>query len=300
MMAHPHLGRTRKIVQALFSLGTNSYLTGFATGRIYRGGAKHICVPGLNCYSCPGALGSCPIGALQTTLAAYQSRISLYALGTIALLGTAAGRFTCGWLCPFGLLQELLYKIPGRKRVRTAVPSGTPVPKSPLRYLKYLMLITTVFLFPVLFRNEGGLGETWFCAYICPAGTIEAALPLLLTNAGLRALIGWRFFLKAAIALSIVLLSLYENRPFCKFLCPLGAIYGVCNKFSIIRLSLDHDRCISCGLCQQACGMGLDPVSELDSAECIRCGACKEICPVQAISWTGTLGNILEKQPTGR
>ncbi len=289
------IGVNRKITQVLSAIGTNSYIPGFFTGRIYRGGAKHICVPGLNCYSCPGALGSCPIGALQTTLASLQGRISLYSLGTIALIGSISGRFTCGWLCPFGLFQELLYKIPFKKKQRIVTPSGTPIPKSPLRYLKYIIFLLFVCILPALVRSDAGLGESWFCAYICPAGTIEAAFPLLLKNESLRQVIGWRFIWKASIAVTIVLLSLYENRPFCKYICPLGALYGVCNKASLFYLTIDRDICTSCGKCQSVCGMGLDPVSELTSAECIRCGACKEICPTHAITWTNSLYSAKKK-----
>jgi polyferredoxin len=226
---------------------------------------------------------------MQTTLASFGRRISLYATGLVVLIGALGGRFVCGWLCPFGLFQELLYKIPSPKRRHSKTPSGTPIPKTPLRYLKYVILLLFVFLLPALVRNDVGLGETWFCEYICPAGTVEAALPLLLTNEGLRQVIGWRFWWKLTIAVGIVLFSMYENRPFCKYLCPLGAIYGACNKISFFRLKVDDSVCTRCGACMTVCGMGLDPVSELDSAECIRCGACKDICPVHAITWTHSI-----------
>jgi len=226
---------------------------------------------------------------MQTTLASFGRRISLYATGFVVLIGALGGRFVCGWLCPFGLFQELLYKIPSPKRRHSKTPSGTPIPKTPLRYLKYVILLLFVFLLPALVRNDVGLGETWFCEYICPAGTVEAALPLLLTNEGLRQVIGWRFWWKLTIAVGIVLFSMYENRPFCKYLCPLGAIYGACNKISFFRLKVDDSVCTRCGACMTVCGMGLDPVSELDSAECIRCGACKDICPVHAITWTHSI-----------
>lgn len=287
----------RRWVQILFTAATNSYLAGFIQGRIYRGGAKHICVPGLNCYSCPGALGSCPIGALQTTLASMKARFSWYAAGTIALFGAAAGRFVCGWLCPFGLFQELLYKLPGKKRDIPYTAAGTPRGSSPWRYLKYLVGLVFVLLLPMLIRSDAGLGETWFCAYICPAGTVEAAIPLLLSNEGLRSLIGWRFILKAAIASLIIIASYAESRPFCKYLCPLGAAYGMCNSFSVMTLEIDHDICILCGACQKVCPMDLDPVSELSRRECIRCGRCKDICLVEAINWKSVLAFTESRSP---
>jgi ferredoxin-like protein FixX len=279
------LGFKRKITQIAMAVGINSYIPGFIQGRVYQGGAKHICVPGLNCYSCPGALGSCPIGAFQTTLAGINSYISAYVTGFLAFIAVASGRFTCGWLCPFGMIQELLYRIPFVKKLKPSQTVGVPSRHTPLRHLKYLMLLVFVILLPALIRDGVGLGETWFCAYVCPAGTVEAALPLLISNEGLRELIGWNFLLKALIASFIIIYSMAENRPFCKYMCPLGAVYGLGNKISVIRLSVDRDTCISCGVCSAVCGMDLEPVSDLSSIECIRCGACREVCPVSAISW---------------
>lgn len=277
--------RARRVTQTISAIAMNAYIPGFFTGRIYQGGAKHICVPGLNCYSCPGALGSCPIGALQTTLAGLESRISLYAAGTIALAGAAVGRAVCGWVCPYGFLQEGLYRIfpSHRKSHRRAKGAGQTI--HPIRYLKYLLLVLTVFLLPLFIRSEAGLGETWFCAYVCPAGTIEAAIPLLLSSEGLRQLIGWRFLLKAVIAVYFVIHSLLVERPFCRYLCPLGALYGLCNTMSFLQLQFDQNACISCRLCAAVCPMGIDPVSQTTSTECIRCGECLKVCPTAAFSW---------------
>lgn len=287
--------RVRRLSQTISAFSLNAYLPGFFTGRIYQGGAKHLCVPGLNCYSCPGALGSCPIGALQTTLAGMESRISLYAAGTIALAGAAVGRAVCGWVCPFGFLQEGLYRIlpSHRKRPRSISPRSKTI--HPVRFIKYLVLLLTVFLLPLLIRSEAGLGETWFCAYVCPAGTIEAAIPLLLSSEGLRQLIGWRFFLKAVIAVYFVIHSLLIQRPFCRYLCPLGALYGLCNQLSFQQLRFDQSACISCGLCATVCPMGIDPVRHTSSTECIRCGECRKICPTGAFSWEAPLQKALPK-----
>ena len=68
--------KRRTAVQALWALITNSYLTGFLQGKIYRGDLKKLCVPGLNCYSCPGALGSCPIGSLQAVIGSWNFKFA--------------------------------------------------------------------------------------------------------------------------------------------------------------------------------------------------------------------------------
>ena len=98
--------------QAAWFAVTNGYAKGFLEGKIYKGQIKYVCVPGLNCYSCPGALGSCPIGSLQAVLDSGKFRVSCYVFGFLTLFGALLGRFVCGWLCPFGLVQDLLHKIP--------------------------------------------------------------------------------------------------------------------------------------------------------------------------------------------
>ncbi len=156
----------RKIVQAGWGLLSNGYIKGFLPGapRLYTGALKHFCVPGLNCYSCPGALGACPIGALQAVLTERHRRFPFFVLGYLAAVGLLAGRFICGWLCLFGLLQELLYKVPTPK---LTVPEKID---RPLRKLKYLVLAVLVVGLPLLYRTKYGAGLPFFCKYLCPLG----------------------------------------------------------------------------------------------------------------------------------
>ena len=90
----------RHFFQVLWAVITNSYLIGFVRGKIYQGKIKNICVPGMNCYSCPGAVAACPIGALQATIGSYEYKFAFYVAGFMILVGTFMGRFVCGWLCP--------------------------------------------------------------------------------------------------------------------------------------------------------------------------------------------------------
>ena len=76
---------------------------------------------------------------------------------------------------------------------------------------------------------------------------------------------------------------MFISRFFCKLLCPLGAIYGLCNKISLYRLRVDDESCVHCGTCHAHCPMDVDPVLHPQSAECIRCGKCAHICPQNAI-----------------
>ncbi len=268
----------RHLFQAAFFALTNGYVQGFAKGKIYKGSLKNFCVPGLNCYSCPGAFGACPIGSLQAVLDGGKFRVTTYVLGLLMAFGALLGRFVCGWLCPFGLVQELLHKIPLFKK-RKNLP-GHRV----LKYLPYFVLIVFVLVLPMTAVNSLGMGTPWFCAYICPSGTLLGGIPLLLTNPALRKSVGWLFARKLALLVGIILLSVKSYRPFCKYLCPLGAIYGCFNPISFHRMKVDSALCTKCGACQAACGMDLRVWETPNHTACIRCGKCKAACPQDAIT----------------
>ncbi len=267
----------RKTVQIVTAVLTNSYYKGFLNGTIYKGKSKFFCVPGFNCYSCPGALGSCPIGAFQAVVNSAQYLISFYLLGFFLIVGTLLGRFVCGWLCPFGLFQEWIYKIPFKK-------IHLPHRYDFLKHSKYLFLLIFVFFIPAFISNDWGVGEPAFCKYICPAGTLESGIPLLYANESLRASAGALFNWKLAILLFVVVLSTKIYRFFCKYMCPLGAVYALFNKVSYYRIQVDRKICTECGNCINACKMDVIPYENPNSPECIRCGACKEACPAKALS----------------
>jgi len=269
--------RLRLIVQFVFTALTNGYVQGFAKGKIFQGKAKFVCVPGLNCYSCPGAVGSCPVGALQSSLSSREHKFSFYISGFLILVGALLGRFVCGWLCPFGLVQDLLYKIPFFRKLKK-LPGDRF-----LKFLKYVILAVFVILLPLFAVDAFGLGETWFCKYICPSGTLGAGVPLAVLNEGIRNAIGWLYAWKVAILVAVILLSILVYRPFCRYLCPLGAFYGLFNKISLYRYRVDEKKCTSCGACQKACKIDIKTFKDPNSMECIRCGDCIKACPHNAI-----------------
>ncbi len=264
-------------VQAVWTFLSNCYAVGFVEGKIYTGPLKKICFPGLNCYSCPGAVGSCPIGSLQAVMGSWKFHASLYVGGFLMVVGAVLGRFVCGWLCPFGLVQDLCHKVPFLKKIKHF--PGDRV----LRYLKYGILAVFVLLMPLFVVDMVGQGSPAFCQYICPAGTLSGGIPLVLGNAGLRGAIGFLFQWKMAILAATLLAAVIVYRPFCKYLCPLGAVYALFNRASLYRLRVDTDKCIHCGACSKACKMGVDPVKAPGSPECIRCGDCAKACPKDAI-----------------
>lgn len=270
----------RHRIQALWALLTNSYLIGYVQGKIYKGKLKNLCVPGLNCYSCPGALGACPIGSLQAVIGSYQFKFTFYVAGFLMFVGGLIGRFVCGWLCPFGLIQDLLHKIPFLGKIKTF--RGDRL----LRKLKYVILLIFVILLPLFLVDIMGQGAPYFCKLICPAGTLEGGIPLVLLNKSMRGAVGWLYAWKNVLLAVTVFLSIIIYRPFCKYICPLGAIYSVFNPISVFRYQVDGNKCTHCKACAKVCKMQVNPEENANHPECIRCGQCRKVCPAKAIAIT--------------
>lgn len=268
------LAKFRGIIQGVATLLTNIHLPNFLDGSISRNNGKKICVPGLNCYSCPAATGACPIGSIQAVVGSPKFKFSYYCIGILILFGTVFGRFICGFLCPFGWFQDLIYKIPSKKFSTKKLWF--------LTYVKYLMLIV-VLAFPVLFTNELGMGSPFFCKYVCPQGILEGGIPLAIAKSGIREALGVLFMSKLTILISVVVLSLVFFRPFCKWICPLGAFYSLFNKISIYNFGFEKEKCVGCKKCVKKCKMDVDIRETTCSRECIRCGECAEVCPTGAI-----------------
>ncbi len=265
----------RKWIQAAAALLTNIHLPNFLKGSIYQGMGKIACAPGLNCYSCPAASGSCPIGAFQAVVGSSKFSFSYYVTGILIFFGVLLGRFVCGFLCPFGWFQELLHKLPGKKLSTKNL--------RPLTFLKYAVLLLMVMILPAFAVNDLGMGEPFFCKYLCPQGVLEGAIPLSVVNTGIRAALGKLFAWKFGILVTFILLSVFIYRPFCKWICPLGAFYALLNKVSLVGMRVDESRCISCGKCARACKMDVDVTKTPDHSECIRCGMCVDACPTKAV-----------------
>ena len=267
----------RKLMQLYFALLFNANLKGFVSGKIYKGNSKVVCAPGINCYSCPGAVGACPLGSLQ---GAYQDRNALFYVGGILLLYCIVfGRMICGWLCPFGLVQELVYKI------KTPKVGKSPVTRILYRF-KYVLLGVFEVIIPVLYALRD-MPLPPFCKYICPAGTLEGGVGLLSVASNearyfpmLGPLFTWKFLLMV----STIVGCIFIFRLFCHFICPLGALYGLFNKLSIFGVKVDNSKCTQCGICKTKCKMDIRHVGD---HECISCGECVSECPTQAIVWKG-------------
>ena len=303
--------RTKLIIQSCFFILTNSFMIGWLKGDIYKGNLKYLCVPGMNCYSCPGAWGSCPLGSLQAVFNQFDTSKSwfdtetgtyvkaplywfaFYVIGIIMVIGAVCGRLVCGLLCPFGWVQDLLYKIPVKKLKLPRDDRMIEKSKNPklvrgllavdkyLRYAKYAFLIIMVIFLPLIVK-----ADPWFCKYICPSGMLIGGIPLMSRNADLAAAAGGLTLLKLCILASMVVISVFLYRPFCRYICPLGALYSLLNPFSLYKYGIDDGKCNrgkGCSACARACPMGIDPVKTPNNPECIRCGTCNATCPQHAI-----------------
>jgi ferredoxin-type protein NapH len=228
---------------------TNSYVTAPFT--------KGVCFPVLNCYACPLAAVACPIGSLQHFSAIHV--FPFYTIGILGLVGSVVGRMTCGWICPFGFLQDLMYKIPSFK---------IKMPKF-FNYLKYVFLVGLVIMAPYI------TGEPWF-SKLCPAGVLEAGIPLALLDEQIRRQVGTMFYMKIGILLAFLASFAFIKRPFCRAVCPLGAILSFFNSFSAYRMEIDGTQCIKCNKCQNKCPVDIKIYENPNSTSCIRCLECTD------------------------
>ncbi len=268
----------RRIIQLYAALLYNANIKGFISGEIFKGNSKTVCLPGLNCYSCPGAIGACPLGALQNALAESKTKLPTYVLGIILLYSIILGRTICGFLCPIGLFQELLYKIKSPKLRKSKI---TRI----LSYFKYVLLFVLVIVLPIIYGMQtSSIPVPAFCKYICPAGTFEGAIFILANpnNSDRFAMLGALFTWKFILLMVFVVTSVFVYRFFCRFFCPLGALYGLFNKLSILGVKVDKSKCNHCQACVNHCKMD---VKEVGDHECIQCGDCKSVCHCNAIDW---------------
>jgi len=272
----------RKWVQALWFFLANGFWGFPLTGNLYQGPLKVICSPGLNCYSCPAATSYCPIGSLQQLLLGIRFALQsgqyffgTFVVGSMGMLGAVFGRFICGWACPFGFIQELLHKIPSRK---FSIPIW-------LNWLKYGFLLLFVVILPLVVVDNFGMGKPWFCKFVCPAGTLEAGIPMLILMPDLRSTVGWLYVNKIAILVGFIIWSVLSSRPFCRTTCPLGAFYALFSRYQLIKLKLNEDNCTKCGACHKVCPVEIKFNETPDSCECVNCMRCMtEACYFDAIS----------------
>lgn len=292
----------RHYIQALGFFVTNGNVGGFFTGRLYKGSIKNVCFPVLNCYSCPGAISGCPIGSMQATINSsrmkppYRIHLPYYVVGITALFALMMGRWFCGYMCPFGLWQDLMDKIPVKK---IRVPAKV---NSVLRWMKFVFLALVVFILPFLipYIFLGKYGYPFFCKYVCPQGILVGSFPHIIYDYFVRPaeqrqilpLLRYLFMNKFTIFILVSIACMFIYRLFCRYICPLGAFLGIFNPVSVYRLKI-NDKCILCNKCQRHCKMDIPVFRTPNSFDCIRCDECIKVCPVNAIEREYPFSNIV-------
>ena len=219
-----------------------------------------VCGPVFHCYSCPLAAVACPIGVLANFSALHV--VPFLAIGTLLVIGGLLGSLICGWVCPFGFLQDMVGRIPVRK---FELPAWTA-------YGRYAVLAGLVVLVPFLWGESHAL---FFCR-VCPAGALEGAVPNVIRQAVAHQPITWPSTTKWIILGAFLTAMLFFWRPWCTMLCPLGAVYSLCNHVSAFYLKVHTDRCTGCKLCHSACNHGLRPNERANDPRCIRCLECTQ------------------------
>ncbi len=222
-----------------------------------------MCSPVFHCYACPLATFACPIGVIAQFSALHL--FPFIAIGLLAAVGILLGAVICGWVCPFGLLQDLAAKVP------------TPRVKIPqwMGHFRYVMLVGAVVLIPWFFGESHPL----FICRICPAGGIEKAVPDMAAAAVQGNPIPWPNAIKIAIIALFFITIFFTIRPWCRVLCPLGAIFGFFNRFSMVKMKLDDHACTHCGRCKTLCKYGIQPDQDPNSDNCLRCLECTQCAP---------------------
>jgi ferredoxin-type protein NapH len=236
-----------------------------------------MCSPVFHCYSCPLATFACPIGVIAQFSALHL--FPFVAVGLLVTVGILFGTLICGWACPFGFLQDLVGTIPMPK---FDLPKFTG-------YFRYVILIVTVLAIPYFFGEEHLL---FFCR-ICPAGALEARVPSMVSQAMAGQPVIWPNALKLTILILFLIAIFFVRRPWCRILCPLGAIFSLFNRFSAFFLRFNINKCTDCKECHKLCEYGIEPEKSPNDPRCIRCLECTK-CGPDALS----LGNIFERTET--
>ncbi len=271
------------IIPASF-FAANSWFKVFSTKEIYKGPLRKTCLPFLNCHACPTCVSSCPIGILQAH--ASNHTFPTFLIGFLGAIGIIFGRAACGWLCPFGYMQDWMYKIKTKKIV---------LPKF-LIYGKYVSLVVLAILLPYFLDGH------WFSRF-CPWGTILAGIPWGIwnpVNPVFNTLtiplesFGFMYWLKIGMLILFLAAFVLIKRPFCRVFCPLGAIYAFFNRISFMKMHVNHNGCVNCGLCKKVCPVDIRIGDDPGSPECIRCIECT-VCKNIRVKWS--MDNGREKQP---
>jgi len=225
---------------------------------------------------CGFALGKSP-NPMESAVKVFKSFVGLYpsvadkvwAFAFFAALALVGSKLICGWACPFGALQELIYHLPILRKLKKR--------KLPFVVSNTIRSILFVAMLLMLFGVVGGRKGFVIYHYMNPFNLFNFDIETISVGATIV----------AALAMSF---GFY--RPFCQFVCPFGLLSWLLERVSIFRVKIDRGRCTHCGACISACPLDAakDRVAgKTFPADCFSCARCLNVCPVDAIHY-GLIG----------
>ncbi|MBL7156520.1 MAG: 4Fe-4S binding protein [Candidatus Omnitrophica bacterium] len=221
-------------------------------------------------------LGKSP-NPMEAVVKVFKSMVGLYpdpmikviAFGFFIILAVIGNKIICGWACPFGALQELIYSIPILRKIKKR--------KLPFVVTNTIRACFFIAMLLLLFGIIGGRKGFVIYHYINPFNLFNLdfeAFSILLT------------------VIIALLVSFTIYRPFCQFICPFGLVSWLAERFSIFHIRIDKEKCTQCGACLKACPLeaakGLVNGKKMP-ADCFSCARCLNVCPVDAIQYTSSL-----------
>lgn len=227
-----------------------------------------------------------PLVAIATALTTHTLYWPLlWALATIVLT-IIFGRFFCGWVCPFGALHQFVGYLGNRKKTTAQKIQLNKYRKA--QCIKYFILI--FFLFIAAFPS---LAVTLQTGLLDPIPLITRSFNLLLLPIIDRVAnvvsVSARFYegawLILVIFLTAILLNLVIPRFYCRFICPLGALFAIISRFAIWRIGKKQKDCTDCKLCEKSCEGACEPSGSIRISECVLCFNCREDCKDEVITY---------------
>jgi polyferredoxin len=223
-------------------------------------------------------------------------------IGLTILISVIFGRAACGWLCPFGFIQDILRALPVRK-VKVSHPTNRS-----LAEVKYYVLLFTISIVSLLalakiydvkdlLKALRGFGETPYTT-ISPSSTLFGLIPAMIVERKFLELgeqvweiftLNRLFWLRMGILAFAVIIAIYVPRAWCRWFCPIGALQAIFSKYSFLGIGRNLAKCLGekCRLCEKTCPMAIkileEPWQKIRDRECINCLLCKAACPENAI-----------------
>ena len=268
--------------------------------------ASWIPLPVLACLGTTSRRIACGIGVIFWALS--HNIVPIVSVGILLTLGALLGRTFCGWVCPFGLVQDIAGYV---KRKHYPI---TPKGDRELSYIRFALLAVALLLSLSLFiahftspatettyRRAFRLADDSLVCLLCPASPFFVSLPPLLYQlataipAAIKGLpAAWPtvprdplFWFRIGLLAAILWASVELPRFWCKYLCPLGALLHLIGRHSLLGIRCDRSRCLRCGICARSCPMRLRPFAAPEpvftDGDCIYCLRCVERCPESAL-----------------